>query len=273
MARSIPSPSPTSAARPATPWCCRCAAPEEPGDTFRFTQGQYLTFRALDRRRGGAPLLFDLRRRATSRAARRHQEGRGRRCSRTGPTRRLQAGQHARSDAADGQLLRAARPGEPQALRRLRRRQRHHAAAQHHQDGAGGRAARSFTLVYGNRSLQLDHVPRGARGPEEQHLERVEPDPHPRAASSRTWISSTAASTRRSARQLFAHWLDVGRSTPPSSAGRRTMMLQVSDSAAGARARQAPDQVRAVRHRRRRAAQARRRAPRRRPAPTCARRR
>ena len=46
----------------------------------------------LDRRRGGAPLLFDLRRRARAGAPRRDQEGRRTGCSRPGPTSRCEPG-------------------------------------------------------------------------------------------------------------------------------------------------------------------------------------
>ena len=102
-------------------------SPEEHEDAFRFTQGQYLTFRALDRRRGGAPLLLDLRRRARAGAAGRHQEGRRAALFSTWANEALKPGQVLEAMPPMGNFYVPLDPASRKHYARLRRRQRHHA--------------------------------------------------------------------------------------------------------------------------------------------------
>ena len=101
-------------------------------------------------------------------------------------------------------------PEAAQALSRLRRRHRHHAGARRSSRPCSppSRTA-GFTLVYANRADQLDHVPRGARGPEEPASRPPLPGPRPRAARRRTSSSSPAGSTRTSAASCSTHWIDL----------------------------------------------------------------
>ena len=94
---------------------------------------------------------------------------------------------------------------------------------------------------------RLDHVPRGARGPEEP-LPRPPLDrPRPRVARRRTSSSSPAASTRRSARQLFRTWIDLPSITTAFICGPEPMMLAIAGALKERRARRRADQVRALR--------------------------
>ena len=145
-----------------------------------------------------------------------------------------------------GHFFTADRARGRQALPRLRRRQRHHAAALDHQDHARRRAAVHLHPGLRQPPDQLDHVPRGARGPEEQPPRPPLGDPHPRsrgAGHRPLHRPHRRGEVRGAVPRLDRHRL-----------GRHRLHLRPgADDAgdrrgpAGARPRRAPDQVRALR--------------------------
>ena len=146
------------------------------------------------RRRGAAPLLFDLRRRRRRRAARGDQESAGRRVLHL-REREPQARRCHRRAHAGGALSHRARPRQRQALRRLRRRQRHHAGALADQDHAQARAAQPLHPAVRQPPPGDRDVPGGAGGPEGPLPRPASRSTTCSAASIRTSSCSTAAST------------------------------------------------------------------------------
>ena len=145
---------------------------------FDFTQGQYLTFRRK--------FDDDELRRSYSICA-----GKGEGHLRVGIKRvdggafstwaneELKPGATLEAMPPMGRFFTTIEPDAAKTLPRLRRRLRHHAGALDHQDGARRRAALDLHARLRQPADRLDHVPRGAGGPEEP-LPRPPLD-HPRA--------------------------------------------------------------------------------------------
>ena len=198
------------------------APPEAERDAFRFIQGQYLTLRTTHRRRGGAPLLLDLRRGAGARAAGRHQEDRRR------PV--LDLGQ--RGGRAGRRRSRRCRPWATSTCRSIPRRHHHYLGFA---AGSGITPLLSivkttlaaephsrFTLVYGNRASSSIMFREELEDLKNEHLDRLalihilsREQQDIELFNGRIDKAKCEAAARPLARRRH-------RSTPPSSAGRRT---------------------------------------------------
>ena len=169
------------------------------------------------RRRGRAPLLLDLRRARMTASAGGHQARAGRAVFDLGQ-RRAATRAH-RRDAADGPLPRAAGPGH----------RKHYVAFAagsgitpllDHQDHADAEPHSRFTLFYGNRASSSVIFKEELEDLKDEHLERL----------SLAYVMSREQQdielfNGRIPRQMPAivrHWIDIGTSTWPSSAARRT---------------------------------------------------
>ncbi len=137
-------------------------------DAFRFTQGQFVTLEDAYRRRGNAPFLFDLRRRdglrPRRRTAHRHQARAAAAGSRTSPSTRCSPAYAIDVMTPDGRFFTAPerRPLEAATSRspaaRASRR-----CSPIIKSTLDTEPRSRFTLVYGNRSVDHDHVLRGTR--------------------------------------------------------------------------------------------------------------
>ena len=200
------------------------------------------------RRRGAAPLLLDLRRHATkaccSVGIKRVDGG----AFSTWANEALKPGDIVEAMPPMGSFHVPLDPERTRELSRLRRRQRHHAGAVAHQDHAR-RASRKSQLYADLRQPldQLDHVPRGARGPEE-HLSR------PLSTSSMCWRARRRTSTSSPAASTREKCAGAVQGLDRHRCGRHGLHLRpraddAGDRRGAARARPArrPDQVRALR--------------------------
>ena len=205
------------------------AVPEEHNETFRFTQGQYLTCRAsIDGEVGRAALI----RSAPARMSRCSASGSKRSrtdCFRPGPTESLRAGQQLEAMPPMGNFF---APLDP-------------ANRKHYAGFASGSGITpllsimkttlvtephsSFSLFYGNRASSTIMFREELEELKNEHLQRVSLT-HILSREHQDVDLFNGRIGKEKCRQLFQHWLDVRTVDTAFICGPQDMMLQVSEA-------------------------------------------